>query len=120
MKTAMKIGDAEKLLAERFPEHEFSSGYIGNIERWGDDRSWRLWCRYGGDADKMLVVVVGSTSALPDTYGGWVSFIKRMTRLIDREYLDGLAERLCASQSADKVDIDQLRAVANRLVSGQI
>lgn len=30
----------------RYPQHRLSYGYIGNIERWGDDRCFRIFTRY--------------------------------------------------------------------------
>jgi hypothetical protein len=33
----------KNVLAQRYPSADLSFGYIGNLERWGDDRSWRFF-----------------------------------------------------------------------------
>jgi hypothetical protein len=32
-------------LNAKFPQAKLSFGYIGNIERWGDDRGWNIWAK---------------------------------------------------------------------------
>jgi len=32
-----------ELVSRLFPGVEFRDGYIGNVERWGDDRMWKLF-----------------------------------------------------------------------------
>lgn len=120
-KDPMTIEGAKHVLLARFPEHEITAGYIGNCDPLGnnDDRSWRIWCKIPDEytsAPKQLEVVIGSTQALPDTYGGWRSYIDRMTRLIDREYLRDLSERLRnvpVDCGVDEADCDRLLEMAN-------
>jgi hypothetical protein len=71
----MDIQDVKRELEQRWPGLEFKAGYIGNVERWGDDRSWYLWC----DSFK-LSVSVGETANLPTTSEGWAPFIDRVAQ----------------------------------------
>lgn len=33
----------QKELAAKYPAAGLTFGYIGNVERWGDDRAWSFW-----------------------------------------------------------------------------
>ena len=52
-------------LKERYPQHRFSFGYIGNLERWGDDRSWYIFSRYlNADTRTSVSYSLGDTDRL--------------------------------------------------------
>jgi hypothetical protein len=63
--TASQAQDAiDRLVAMlniAFPQLAMTFGYIGNIERWGDDRRWSVWV--GGQAYGYM-----TTSELPNLY----------------------------------------------------
>lgn len=41
-----KLSDLVDSLKLKYPQHRLSFGYIGNVERWGDDRSFMIFTRY--------------------------------------------------------------------------
>ena len=58
------------VLKAEFPGISF--GYIGNVDRWGDDRSWYVFLPHPGRVGTMLDRVGGySTDRLPDMLAGW-------------------------------------------------
>jgi hypothetical protein len=61
-------------LAAELPGITF--GYIGNIERWGDDRAWAVFLphpgRVGGTGDS---VALGETADLPKAAANWASIV---------------------------------------------
>ncbi len=69
-------------LAERFPQHRFTFGYIGNLERWGDDdRNWRIFTRYMlKDTRSSVSFGLGGTESL--NYGPDVQ--RRIDAWVDR------------------------------------
>lgn len=76
-------------LAARFPEHRITFGYIGNIERWGDDRCWRIFTRYNSaELRTSISYQLGETNRL--------SFTPELRKRIDT-WAEGLAARVAAS-----------------------
>jgi len=43
MTASEQIRNLVNELNAKFPQAKLSFGYIGNIERWGDDRGWSIW-----------------------------------------------------------------------------
>jgi hypothetical protein len=61
-----------KELSQELPGVTF--GYIGNLERWGDDRSWAVFlphpARVGGFNDQ---ISIGTTEKLPAAVNKWAA-----------------------------------------------
>jgi len=41
----------KRTLASRYPEIGLTVGYLGNVERWGDERSWMFFTKVGNPGD---------------------------------------------------------------------
>jgi hypothetical protein len=83
--TALTPGDvAVRKLRLLCPNEKFSFGYVGNLERWGDDRSFYLWCTskrvasgfYAGNAVSVALGPAGRVEAM--TPDDWASAIQRL------------------------------------------
>jgi hypothetical protein len=48
------------------PELGLSVGYIGNLERWGDDRDWRVFTNRRDSTGRSISFSLGSTDSLDD------------------------------------------------------
>jgi hypothetical protein len=60
------------------PDLGLSVGYIGNIERWGDDRSWRVFTNRVAVSGQSLSFLLGDT----DHFVTACSFTERFPRFL--------------------------------------
>lgn len=63
---AMTNEEKAKALKEMFPALGVSYGYIGNLERWGDDRSWYVFTKIREHGDSMSVRLGGPDIDMKD------------------------------------------------------
>jgi hypothetical protein len=54
-------------LKAQHPELRLSFGYIGNLERWGDDRSYRVFTNRVDDTGRSVSMHLGAWATLPET-----------------------------------------------------
>jgi hypothetical protein len=64
MKKIQKIVDK---LNEKYTRVNLLFGYVGNVERWGDDRTWYVFAEFLNFNDKKKIKIGGySTSKMKD------------------------------------------------------
>ena len=70
-----------KAEAIKHPDLGLSFGYIGNLERWGDDRSWCVFTNRRNTYGHSVSYYLGDTKDLSDALQGlpfhWDAFIAR-------------------------------------------
>ena len=79
-----QLSDIVKELAAENPELKLSYGYIGNLERWGDDRGFRIFTNRRDDIGRSISYHLGGVSDLPialerirhGSLDNWLSFAK--------------------------------------------
>jgi hypothetical protein len=66
MSTANQITAIVATLAVEFPGLRLSFGYIGNLERYGDDRCWRVFTNVKDDGGRSVSFGYHGTDRLGD------------------------------------------------------
>jgi len=110
------LRDAMEAARVRFPELGLSFGYIGNLERWGDDRSWRIFTKLSDGPTSCCNVSWGrvntdrlDTLATPDALARLDAWLEKQAGLLAEGKLrqvnrdNWLTAELAHAASANKV-----------------